>query len=77
MQLRDLLFILNEYNDIKILRVDCQDHEVYYGKVMDIPEYLYDYYLVKDSMGNPLSTDIDDTNYPYFTLIVSKNVSMF
>ena len=78
-----LINYLDELDDILILRTDAFKNDeindlkqncylqVYYGRVMNIPEYLKDYYLITNE--KPLSLNMDNSNYPYFILKVKKS----
>ena len=80
-QLKQIISILNEFNEIKILRADCHKediynynpafyHEVYFGRIMDIPENIKDYFVI----SNSLSAEIDNENYPFLTIVTVKNI---
>ena len=80
-KLNQFISIFDNFNDIKILRADCHKdniynynpafyHQIYFGKILDMSEDLMDYYVVENS----LSAEIDDTNYPYFTIVVVKDL---
>lgn len=66
-RLLDLIVMIDELDDICIITENY--HKLYYGRVMNIPEYLLTYSIIENS----LSVDMDDTNYPYFIVKVAVN----
>lgn len=63
-RLANLISMIDKLDDICIITEDY--HKLYYGRVMNIPEYLLTYSVVENS----LSVDVDNTNYPYFIVKV-------
>lgn len=66
-KLVELISMIDKLDDICIITEDY--HKLYYGRVMNIPEYLLTYSVIENS----LSVDMDDTNYPYFIVKVAVN----
>lgn len=64
MKVRDFISTADELDDICILTVGYR--KLYYGRIMNMPEYLLDCSIVNGS----LSVDVDKTNYPYFVMKV-------
>lgn len=63
-RLANLISMIDKLDDICIITEDY--HKLYYGRVMNIPEYLLTYSVIENS----LSVDVDNTNYPYFVVKV-------
>ena len=69
MLLKDVCLLLDELENIQILKIENNHfYEVYYGKVINIPNTFNNYNVLKHS----LASDLDAEGYPYLIISIYK-----